>query len=690
MSFLNPYLLIALAGIGVPILIHLLTRDRVQHVAYSTLRFFAKVSRSVLRRKRFREMILLAMRAAVCGLVALAFARPVLRAKEDGEGLHAATARVLVVDASASMARAGLPAAALKEAESALATLSEGTDAAALVAFSESPRVEAPLSQDFSEVRARLKALAPGHGGTDIDEALHKADTLLRGATARRKEIVLISDIQRVGWRSFKGDWKLAPDTRLTIRPVVPAGSPDNTAIVEADYPASTALDGQPRAISVRVANFSAEDRRDLEVTLTIGGKKIDSQKIHIRPGESVPVRFRHVFTASGSNLGTVTVGSADAVAEDNVYYFNARVIPRIPVTIISGRAAAVAASDGAARAGAQDAAFFIEKALAPGPDSPFGVKRAAAAQATPADVADALVVVLADVRELPSPMIQALKDLLARGGGILFLPGGEVQPDVFARVFGDIAPCKLKGVLRPAAAAGEVPGATLTQVDFEHPVFEVFQHPHFGDLSLPRFRQFWEVADSQLARVLARFSDGRPAVLEREMGGGVSMLMAGPMDLRWNNFPLRAVFLPYMHQTVRYLAVRSEKRTGYQVGDTLPVPAGCTLTDPQGKVLALEGGAVAAAMPGFYVAAGKGAAETFQFAVNRDLAEADPATLAAEELAGAVQEPEGAIAEARAGGEAAGADRAKDDHGFWWYITLAATILVVAELYVANKTLRH
>ncbi|MCX5684121.1 MAG: hypothetical protein NT049_10595, partial [Planctomycetota bacterium] len=455
--------------------------------------------------------------------------------------------------------------------------------------------------------------------------------------------------------------------------------------------PASTALDGLPRTISVRVANFSATERRDVAVTLAIGGRQIDVQKVHIRAGESVPVRFRHVFTTPGNNPGTVTVGAADAVAEDNLYYFNARVIPRIQVTVISGRPkglALMAAAEGSARVEVHDAAFFIEKALAPTSDSPFAVKRAAAATVTPADLDGAKVAVLADVKEVPAGVVKALRDLLARGGGILFLPGQEVQADVFGRVFGDIAPCKLKGIVRPAARAGEAPGAALAQINFEHPVFEVFQHPHFGDLSIPRFRQFWEVADSQLAAVPARFDDGRPAVLEREVGGGVSMMLASPADLRWNNFPQRAVFLPYLHQTVRYLAVRSEKRTGYTVGDTLPVPEGAKVTDPKGEVHAA--GALVASLPGFYVVGMKDAAETFQYAVNRDLAEADPSALAADELVGAVQEPEGAIAEVLQTTGESGRDREKDDHGFWWYLVLAVTVLVVSELYVANKTLRH
>ena len=74
-SFANPYFLAALAGVAVPVLIHLLTRDHVKHVAFSTLRFFARRAKAVVQRKRFQELLLIAMRAAIVALLALSFER---------------------------------------------------------------------------------------------------------------------------------------------------------------------------------------------------------------------------------------------------------------------------------------------------------------------------------------------------------------------------------------------------------------------------------------------------------------------------------------------------------------------------------------------------------------------------------------------------------------------------------------
>lgn len=694
--FLNPWFLVGLAAVAVPVVIHLLTRDRVRRVPFSTLRFFAKVSRKVLRKKRFREMLLLAMRAAVFALLALAFARPLLEPRDDALAGAADTARVLLVDVSASMGRRGVPEALAARVRETLDGLPGGSAVTALMVFDDAARVVVPLTARLDEVRAALAAVSPGHGGTDVAEAVRRADAALAGAAARRKEIILFSDFQRAGWRRFKGDWKLGPDTRLVPCAVTAPDADDNVAIVRADYPASTAMDGQPRKVAARVENFSLHQGRDVEVTLSVAGRKVGSQTVRVPAGRSVPVSFRHVFDSPGDNpavLDAAIVGTdaarrvSDAAPEDDRFYFNARVIPRIRVAVLSGPSSSAALLAPGGAGGTPDAAFFIEKALAPTPDSPFLVKRLAAAEVTPADLADVLVAVLADVKEVPAPVVDGLGRLLERGGGILFLPGQRVDAEVFNRVFGPIAPCRLRSILRPGSGSGETPGAVLTKWNAEHPVFEVFNRPHYGDLSLARFQQFWEISDSQVSQVIARFGDDRPAVVEREVRGGISMLLTSPVDLRWNNLALRAVFLPYLHETVRYLAVRRTTRTGYQIGETLPVAADRQVVDPRGA--ALEAGSAVAAMPGFYVARGPGGEEPFQFAVNRDGDEADPAAIDPEQIVAAVQTAEADLAEARQAASEQ-TDRRTDDTDLWWYVVLAVVMLSVAELFVANRTMRH
>ncbi len=708
MSFLNRYFLIGLVGAAVPILIHLLTRDRVRRVAFSTLRFFANASRNVLRRKRIYELILLAMRTAACALLAIAFARPFVRSGEAGPGglLTPGTARVIAVDLSASMGREGMTTALREEVFTALNSLSEGSDAAALVTFTDTARVEVPMTSKLGEVRARLATLAPGHGGTRIAPAVQQADTLLRPVKARTKEVCLISDLQRTGWTDFQGDWKLAPGVKLVVRPVKPSKDIGGIAIVEGDCPQSVAMSRSPRTIAVRIANFSKAERRGVEVALLMGGKEVASQKVNLLPGAKVPVRFRRVLDAAGDNPGLVRVKADDGtlkqelergtpaakgetrvprpssylgVPPEQEFYFNVRVIPRIRVAILDGRPTSSPATD---------AAYFLKTALAPTDDTPFLAKSIDATRVPLEEIQDARVAILANVGEVAPPVRDALAALVKRGGGILFLPGDRADAGTFNRVFGDLAPCTLRRILTPTARAGEKAEASIARVDYEHPIFEAFRHPHHGDLSAARFTQFWEVTDSQFSRVLARFDDGRPALLERRVDAGTSMMLVNPTDLQWSNLPLRAIFLPLLHETVRYLAVRTEGRTAFHVGERLPVPQGCRLRGPDGKLF--ETTDAVAAQPGLHAVLDKDGKEVFQFAVNRDPAEADPAAVEPQEIVAALERVQGEVVSGEESAQAGRRPGRQDESGLWWYVLAAVALLSTGELVLGNRTARH
>ncbi|NQT85764.1 BatA domain-containing protein, partial [bacterium] len=549
MSYGNPYFLIGLAGAALPLLIHLLTRDRVRRVSFSTLRFFARASQNILRRKRLQEAILVALRCLLCALLAMAFARPFLGdSSADTAVVVADTACALVVDLSGSMRRAGLPEALRAEAEAALDELSDGADAAALITFHGAPLVRMPLTKALGEIRSRLTLLSPGQGGTALAEAVREGGASLQRARARRKLVVLVSDLQRTGWHGAPADWKLPADVELVIRHVQPDEASDNVAIVEADFAQSTIVSPAPQPIAVRIANHGAVERKGVKVTLRIGEKEVDTQQVTLRPGASVPVRFRPAFERAGDNLATVTVAGEDSVPEDDVFHLNARAIPRIRVLVVAAHAETT-------RAGR--IAFFLRAALAPGELSSFQVQTVEAARATAADVNRALVVVLANVDAVPAEAKAAMEQLLERGGGLLFLPGDAVSAETFNDTFRTLAPCTLLKALTPSGL-GDHAGAAFGRIDYDHPVYAIFHRPHHGDLSLPRFTRFWEVTDSQLSRVLARFDDGRPAVVEHAVGNGIATMLVSAPDLRWNDLPLRAVFLPWLHQTVRHLAVRT------------------------------------------------------------------------------------------------------------------------------------
>src|SRR5260221_11167873 len=79
MAFLTPFFLAGLGAIAVPVLIHLIQRERKRVIEFPSLMFVRRIPYQSVRRRRIRHWFLLLLRAAAIALIAAAFARPFLQ-----------------------------------------------------------------------------------------------------------------------------------------------------------------------------------------------------------------------------------------------------------------------------------------------------------------------------------------------------------------------------------------------------------------------------------------------------------------------------------------------------------------------------------------------------------------------------------------------------------------------------------
>ena len=79
MGFFAPWFLAALAGLALPLYLHLLKRQTTKPKPVSSLMFFERGTQSSTRHRRLRYLLLFALRFALVLLVVLAFADPFVR-----------------------------------------------------------------------------------------------------------------------------------------------------------------------------------------------------------------------------------------------------------------------------------------------------------------------------------------------------------------------------------------------------------------------------------------------------------------------------------------------------------------------------------------------------------------------------------------------------------------------------------
>ena len=194
--------------------------------------------------------------------------------------------------------------------------------------------------------------------------------------------------------------------------------------------------------------------------------------------------------------------------------------------------------------------------------------------------------------------------------------------------------------------------GGALGFLDYSHRVFEVFKAPHGGGFSSARVLRYRALTATPDSRVLARFDDGAVAATEQKTGLGRVIAWNTSMDDSWSDLPTKPVFLPLVHQLMRYLGRYEEAPAWRTVGQVLDLTSGSILVGsrrdrvaltPAGKRVTLPTGSGPEFLEldeqGFYELRSTGTAESRPpaVAVDIDPAESDLSVMDQSEFTAAV-----------------------------------------------------
>src|SRR5262245_64573848 len=104
MNFLAPLFLAGLAALSIPVIIHMIHRERKTVVEFPSLMFLQRIPYKSVRRQKLRHILLLALRCLAIAMLVAAFARPFFeRRRPPTVGLTGAREVVVLLDRSASM-----------------------------------------------------------------------------------------------------------------------------------------------------------------------------------------------------------------------------------------------------------------------------------------------------------------------------------------------------------------------------------------------------------------------------------------------------------------------------------------------------------------------------------------------------------------------------------------------------------
>ncbi len=703
LGFLVPLFLVGLAAVVIPIVVHLTRKQRAKVVRFPSLMFLEKVPYQAESRRRIHHWFLLLLRALALALLVLAFARPFLQSEEAsllaGSG---PTEHVVLLDRSYSMAIADRWPDALDAARTALEGLGP-LDRISLVVFDQSAAATVRSTTDGARIRSVLDTLTVTDRATRYGPALKLAQTIMEESELPAKSLTVVSDLQRSGWTGEEG--VQLPEGTTVAMIVIGQAPPANIAVREVTL-GRDRFQGAERVTPVaRITRVGGTEDIEAQAILEVDGRELQRRAVTLPAAGAVPVPFQPFTLTARHTQGVVRVevegGGNTELLQDNTHYF----------VLSPGRSTGVLVLDPPGQGA--EASLYLRGALDVSRGDGYRVDSRTSAVPGADQLADYQVVIL-NGRPFPAGSEgDRLRAFVAAGGGLLLIAAdrggwGADQSDFFPGTLGGVQDRE------------EGRGGRLGYLNYDHPVFELFRGPRRGDFSSARFfrARSWQVPPSDSVTVLARFDDGTPALAERRVGAGRTLVWASTLDAFWTDLALQPVFLPFVHQLVRYTSGRTDVLEAFTAGQVLDVSdsrametaglgeVASALASAEGRVALSPSGATIE-LPtgsgphfldlgekGFYEIRppGRNDVRPVAIAVNVDPAEGDLAPLDPVEVEASIRSGGGGATVAAGDGARAQELRREDRErrqSLWRWLLAAAFLILAGETILSNRVSR-
>lgn len=635
MNFLSPWFLLGGLAIAGPIVFHLIRRAARERMPFSSLMFLRPTPPKLTKRNKLEHFWLLLLRCLALLLLATGFARPFL-VKDVALPMASSEVRqiVLLVDTSASMRREGLWEKARSVAGSYL-DKANPADQVAVMTFDRQPRTLVNFAewsawapdQRAGMARQRLAAVNPSWMSTQLGLALTSAaEQMMNDAVANKsiehREVILISDLQEgAKLDGLQGhDWPTG--VKVSVERVEPSRKGNAGLEILA---AAKDKAGDQDAIHVRVANARDSAREKFQLSWTAdNGVAVQPMEIYLPPGQART--FTAPKLAAGKNSAQLKLGG-DADSFDNVSYYAAPEYDRASIAWFGKESV----ND------PEKLRYYIERIFA-GPAQQVEVVRPYTNSTFSAEMLNrALFAIIAD--KLAPEEITPVHDWLAAGkSALLVLTDTQLAPTLAA----------LTGLPEPQMTEEKEKFALIGEVDFSHPLFAPFADPRYSDFT---HIHFWkhrrlEITSGEHVRVLAKFDDGSPALVQLSVGKGNLLVLASGWNPADSQFAVSSKFPPLMQRMLDWSGANSVERFQFLTGDAIPSPGTTAVSaasasssqvewqKPDGKKITLAAGTpfTETDIPGIYTATS--ASKQRRYAVNLSVDEARTAAIAPDELA--------------------------------------------------------
>ena len=615
MTFAAPLFLLAALAAAIPVMLHMINRQKAKELPFSTLRFLKISVQKTRRRKRIHDVLLMLLRASMLLLIAAGLAKPaVTNLSSLWGGAHAAA--VIILDNSASMGMIDQDRVRFETATAAAAQileqLTDGDQVAILPtngrAFPDSDK----LDRSQETARQVLAQCRVSYERANLAAKVRHARALLAESEAPNRHIFVLTDMQKLSWEGMGGKGRgmgdegrgtgdevaatlpspngraaggegranndnghaqpqstptLSEDEKEPATANSPAPSPSppipliivdcnrtpkpNVAVQGVDLQAAVPVAGLPVKATVTLLNTSIVPRQPRVELIIDNMKEASSPELSAPPEGRVKHDFQFTFKRGGLHRGEVRLVGEDGSKYDDRRFFAMEVDQGIPVAVVKAQRHEIPYLDDS---------YYLEQALAPG-------RAGGAIVTTTLTAGDLLSEPLEKYKvvfcvNLPAPDADAaerLRAYVAGGGHLVWIAGDNVNAEAYNQMNeqarSQLLPAPLLEIRSPRPEDNR-DSWHISFLDKKHPALNRLVEPASLYESVLVYKHVrMTPAEGDESRVLARLDDGEPLLVEKKAAKGKVLMLGTSAHVSWSNLPLRPIFLPLVSRLTFDLA---------------------------------------------------------------------------------------------------------------------------------------
>lgn len=525
MIFTAPLFLIGLVAVAIPVVVHLFNFRRYKKVYFSNVERLEQLQSETRKQSTLRQILIMVARILAIVFLVLAFARPVIK-KGDNTFASGNNLVSVYIDNSFSMDGTDGSVSLLEKAKGKAREIVAAygpTDRFQLMTSDAVGRQFHWLNKD--DMLTEIDDVESSGSTLTIAAAVQKLSDFLSHGGSENRQAYIISDFQAstVDLSDLKKDSTIG----LTLVPLESVGR-SNVYIDSVALGSPVTNKGSSVTVEVWVCNESDEDLEKQPVTLFVNERQRALATVDLPAQSRSKVDMHFVVDITGIlNCRVETVDYP--VTFDDKHYFTLNVRDRIRGLIVEGA----------------DRNIFLEK-LFDG-DSTVVMASMAVQQMDFSRIDGTDVIVLDELKSMPSGMTQSLKGFVDDGGTAVVILGSDVDVDSYNEALGLFAAPRIG-----SRRQGRFPVAA---VNFDNALYSNVFAGGNKDVEMPTVTDYYrlESSASTIREPIMTLSNGDEYISVTQSGAGRLYLIAAPLRDEHSDFVRQALFVPTVYNMALY-----------------------------------------------------------------------------------------------------------------------------------------